>query len=69
MTSEKDKARARQAKGSVQEAIGKIIGNAAVEKRGLSESKAGARQANAGRPVDPPVEPPIDPPIDNDGKD
>ncbi len=61
MTSDTDKARARQAKGSVQEAIGKIIGNAAVEKRGLSESKAGARQAKADHPIDPP--------IDSDGKD
>ncbi len=61
MTSDKNTGRARQAKGSVQEAIGKIIGNVAVEKQGLSESKAGARQAKA--------ENPIDPPIDRDGKD
>jgi uncharacterized protein YjbJ (UPF0337 family) len=61
MTSAKDKGRTRQAKGSVQEAIGKIIGNTAIEKRGLSESKAGARQAKAEHPVDPP--------IDDDGAD
>jgi uncharacterized protein YjbJ (UPF0337 family) len=42
--------RARQAKGSVQEAIGKIIGDAAVEKRGARESEAGARQAGDDAP-------------------
>ncbi len=61
MTSKSDEARTRRAKGSVQEAIGKIIGDTAVEKQGLSESKAGARQAKS--------EHPIDPPIDSNGKD
>ncbi|WP_165374774.1 hypothetical protein [Sphingomonas montana] len=51
MTSEKDKARARQAKGSVQEAIGKIIGDTAVEKRGSRERKAGARQSDTKHPT------------------
>ena len=39
--------RARQAKGSVQEAIGKIIGDPGVERSGRRESKAGAQQAQA----------------------
>jgi len=39
--------RARQAKGSVQEAIGKLIGDVLVEQRGASESKAGARDSAA----------------------
>jgi uncharacterized protein YjbJ (UPF0337 family) len=39
--------RARQAKGSVQEAIGKIIGDPGVERSGRRESKAGAEQARA----------------------
>ncbi len=52
MTRDKDKsdldeARTRQAKGSIQEAIGKIIGNAAIEQRGSQESEAGAREAKA----------------------
>ena len=44
---DQDDARTRQAKGSIQEAIGKIIGNAAIEQRGSQESEAGARQAKA----------------------
>ncbi|MGU3390565.1 hypothetical protein [Sphingomonas sp. M1A8_2b] len=65
MTSKKDadeikESRVRQAKGSVQEAIGKIIGDVAVEKRGSSESEAGARQAKAKRPAKGPANPPID---------
>jgi len=44
---DKDSALARQAKGSVQEAIGKIIGDTGVEQRGRRESKAGARQVEA----------------------
>jgi len=39
--------RAREAKGSVQEAIGKLIGDVLVEQRGASESKAGARDSAA----------------------
>ena len=61
MTKKTDKARARQAKGSVQEAIGKIIGNAAVEEQGHRESEAGAKAAKTGHPIDPD--------IDTDGKD
>ncbi|MEG3085201.1 hypothetical protein U1707_16240 [Sphingomonas sp. PB2P12] len=52
MTSKKDDARVRQAKGSVQEAIGKIIGDVAVEKEGSRESEAGAKQAGPKAPVD-----------------
>ena len=44
---DKDSALARQAKGSVQEAIGKIIGDPGVERSGRRESKAGAQQAQA----------------------
>ncbi len=44
MTSKKDEALVRQTKGSVQEAIGKLIGDVAVEKQGSRESKAGAKQ-------------------------
>ena len=44
--------RARKAKGSVQEAIGKIIGDTAVERRGARESAAAARQAGAAPPSD-----------------
>ena len=52
MTRDKDKpdqddARTRQAKGSIQEAIGKIIGDPGVERSGRRESKAGAKQAQA----------------------
>ncbi|MGA1799408.1 CsbD family protein [Sphingomonas sp. 4RDLI-65] len=47
-----DKGRARRAKGSVQEAIGKIIGDVAVEQRGSRESAAGARQAGAENDID-----------------
>ena len=52
MTRDKDKpdqddARTRQAKGSIQEAIGKIIGDPAIEQRGSRESEAGARQVKA----------------------
>ena len=53
MTSKKDAALLRQTKGSVQEAIGKIIGDVAVEKQGSRESKAGAKQADAETPIDP----------------
>jgi len=73
--SEQDEARARQAKGSIQEAIGKIIGNAAVEQRGSQESEAGARQVEAGkahrpkRPAPEKADKPIDTPIDRGGKD
>lgn len=49
---EKAKGRARQAKGSVQEAIGKIIGDARLEKRGSRESEAGARQAEGEAPAE-----------------
>lgn len=52
MTNKKDDARVRQAKGSVQEAIGKIIGNVAVEKEGSRESEAGAKQASPKAPTD-----------------
>ena len=49
MTDKSEKGRVREAKGSVQEAIGKLIGDVAVEQRGASESKAGARDsADAG---------------------
>ncbi|WP_200912574.1 hypothetical protein [Sphingomonas sp. Leaf242] len=53
MTSKKNEAVVRQTKGSVQEAIGKIIGDVAVEKQGSRESKAGAKQADAETPIDP----------------
>lgn len=53
MTSERDKGRARQAKGSVREAIGKIIGNPEIQKEGRRESKAGAREAQAEDRSDP----------------
>lgn len=45
--------RVRHAKGSVQEAIGKIIGDAGVERQGRRESDAGARQADALPDPDP----------------
>ena len=76
-----DQGRARQAKGSVLEAIGKIIGDPAIETRGLRESEAGARQAETERrparqvrTKDIPArqtrtEHPIDPSIDTDGED
>ena len=35
----------REAKGSVQEAIGKLIGDDAVRERGTAEKKAGAAEA------------------------
>lgn len=41
-----DAGRVRQAKGSVQEAIGKIIGDPGLEREGRRESDAGARQAD-----------------------
>ncbi|MES3151099.1 hypothetical protein [Sphingomonas faeni] len=73
-----DDGRSRQAKGSVLEAIGKIIGDPAVETRGQRETEAGVRQAKRERPSldraaerkagGPPI-PPINPPIDSDGKD
>lgn len=47
MTRSADDGRVRQAKGSVQEAIGKLIGDVAVERHGARESDAGAREANA----------------------
>ena len=74
-TANRDEARARQAKGSVQEAIGKIIGNAAIERRGSQESEAGARQAKADqstkaeRPSPAKADTRIETPIDRDGKD
>ncbi len=52
MTRKHDDALVRQTKGSVQEAIGKIIGDAAVEKQGSRESAAGAKQASAKDPID-----------------
>lgn len=52
MTRKHDDALVRQTKGSVQEAIGKIIGDAAVEKQGSRESEAGAKQASAKDPID-----------------
>lgn len=51
MTQRTDEARAKQAKGSVKEAIGKIIGDPDVERQGRRESKAGAEQARAKRTV------------------
>ncbi|MFD1951692.1 hypothetical protein ACFSGX_13030 [Sphingomonas arantia] len=45
-----DEGRTRQAKGSVQEAIGKIIGDAVVEQHGERERKAGAKQADPKHP-------------------
>jgi len=83
MTRDKDKpdqddARTRQAKGSIQEAIGKIIGNAAIEQRGSRESEAGARQAKAdeaskagkgSKAGTPKADKQIDTPIDRAGKD
>ncbi len=50
MTQHSDTARARQAKGSVKEAIGKIIGDTDVERQGRRESKAGAEQARSESP-------------------
>ncbi|WP_156356893.1 hypothetical protein [Sphingomonas sp. Leaf38] len=47
MTGDTDKSRVRQARGSVQEAIGKLIGDAHVEQCGADESEAGAREADA----------------------
>lgn len=52
--SAKETGRARQAKGLVQEAIGKIIGDTSLEKRGSRESKLGAKQAEAESPADKP---------------
>ena len=46
------KARVRQAKSSVQEAIGKITGDTAVERRGARESAAAARQTGTAPPSD-----------------
>ena len=83
MTRDKDKpdqddARTRQAKGSIQEAIGKIIGNAAIEQRGSRESAAGARQAKAdeaskagkgSKAGTAKADKQIDTPIDRAGKD
>ena len=51
MTQHSDKGRARQAKGSVKEAIGKIIGDPDVERQGRRESDAGAEQARGESPV------------------
>jgi uncharacterized protein YjbJ (UPF0337 family) len=51
MTQHTDKARARQAKGSVKEAIGKIIGDVDVERQGRRESTAGAEQARGESPA------------------
>ena len=47
MTSDANKGRVRQAKGSVQEAIGKLIGDPGATRRGASESEAGAREVGA----------------------
>ena len=47
MNDKSEKGRVREAKGSVQEAIGKLIGDVQVEQQGASESKAGAREADA----------------------
>ena len=52
MTEHTDKGRARQAKGSVKEAIGKIIGDVDVERQGRRESKAGAQQARGEGPIE-----------------
>lgn len=51
MTKRNDTGRARQAKASVQEAIGKIIGDADVERQGRRESEAGARQVRGESPA------------------
>lgn len=70
--SDRDEARARQAKGSVQEAIGKIIGDVAVERQGSQESEAGARQAEAdkgSKAGTAKADKQIDIPIDRAGKD
>ena len=76
--SDQDEARTRQAKGSIQEAIGKIIGNAAIEQRGSQESEAGARQAKAdeaskagkgSKARTAKADKQIDTPIDRHGKD
>ena len=53
MSDKSEKGRVREAKGSVQEAIGKLIGDVAVEQRGASESKAGARDAADAAPGKP----------------
>ncbi|MCK8455311.1 hypothetical protein [Sphingomonas faeni] len=47
MNQKSDKGRAREAKGSVQEAIGKLIGDVLVAQQGASESEAGAREIDA----------------------
>ena len=47
MNQKSDKGRAREAKGSVQEAIGKLIGDVLVAQQGASESEAGARDIDA----------------------
>ncbi len=52
MNHKHDTNRTRRAKGSVKEAIGKIIGDAAIEERGSRESEAGARQADAGHDIE-----------------
>ncbi len=73
--SDRDEGRARQAKGSVQEAIGKIIGDVAVERQGSQESEAGARQAEADQASSPDrasaakADKQIDIPIDRAGED
>lgn len=70
MTRKPEDGRARQAKGSVLEAIGKIIGDPAVETRGQRENEAGARQAaRQAEGDDAPAKRPPDPPIDRNGKD
>ena len=69
---DQDDARTRQAKGSIQEAIGKIIGNAAIEQRSSQESEAGARQAKAdeaSKAGTAKADKQIDTPIDRHGKD
>ncbi|PTW46470.1 hypothetical protein C8J25_105251 [Sphingomonas faeni] len=76
--SDQDEARTRQAKGSIQEAIGKIIGDPAIEQRGSQESEAGARQAKVddaskaakgSKAGTPKADKQIDTPIDRHGKD
>lgn len=76
--SDQDEARTRQAKGSIQEAIGKIIGDPGIEQRGSQESEAGAREAKAdkaskadkgSKAKTAKADKQIDTPIDRAGKD
>jgi uncharacterized protein YjbJ (UPF0337 family) len=43
---------AKEAKGSIKEAIGKLTGNAATEAEGKIERTAGKAQAEAGKGID-----------------